>query len=306
MKQRWVPIGALLTLSLLWAVGWVRADLSPESGAGLRLNPFWQEAVLLGVFAAAASFAGAILKRRWPTGRDAWRTMLTGVGLFVVPAAMVFVAGDWMDGGMRAALFAMTPLFAVVFEPYIGSNGDQQGEIRGAFFAAMLAVAGTFLVFPFDLPRSYAAAGALLGVVAAAASVAAANCVGVELVQRQGLCPLTLGALASGSASILLGIAGSIAIVRRSSPVPIDGWAVSDLVALALLFWLMRRMNVVQMTTRFLIAPLMANLTILALIRPHVEAQSWIGLLLIVQGAGWLVFAKAARGEAPGKTFTLD
>jgi hypothetical protein len=170
----------------------------------------------------------------------------------------------------------------------------------------MIAVAGTFLIFPFELPHSYASAGAILGVLVAAASVAAANCVGVGLVQQRGICRLTFAAVACGSASILLGITGSIGIVRRSSPISMDGWAVSDLVGLALLFWLMRRMSAVQMTTRFLIAPLLANLMTLALIRPHVEVQSWIGLLLIAQGAGWLVFAKADGIAASGRSFKLD
>src|SRR6185503_14678970 len=305
MRRKWMPIGGLLLLSLLWAVGWLRADLSPGSGGWLRLNPLWQEAALLGVFAVATALGGVILKRRWPTGRVAFRTVLAGFGLFVVPAVLGFVAGEWIDGATRVALFSLTPLFAVIFEPHIGSNSEK-GETRGAFAAAMIAVAGTFLIFPFELPHSYASAGAILGVLVAAGSVAAANCLGVELVQQRGICRLTFAAVACGSASILLAIAGSIGIVRRSSPISMDGWAVSDLVGLALLFWLMRRMSAVQMTTRFLIAPLLANLMTLALIRPHVEVQSWIGLLLIAQGAGWLVFAKADGIAASGRSFKLD
>lgn len=261
---------------------------------------------MLGVFAAAAALAAGVLKRGWPTGRGAFRTVLTGFGLFVVPAVLGFVAGERIDGATRVALFSLTPLFAVIFEPHIGSNSDQQGETRGAFAAAMIAVAGTFLVFPFELPQSYAAAGALLAVIVAAASVAAANCVGVELVRQRGICPLTFAALSCGSASILLGIGGAIGIVRRSSPISMDAWAVSDLVGLALLFWLMRRMSAMQMTTRFMIAPLAANLMTLALIRPHVEAQSWIGLLMIAQGAGWLVLARTDSIAETGRTFKLD
>ena len=306
MRRRWTPIVGLLLLSLLWAIGWVRADLSPVLSGGLRLNPLWQEAAVLGVFAAAAALAGGVLKRGWPTGRGAFRTVLTGFGLFVVPAVLGFVAGERIDGATRVALFSLTPLFAVIFEPHIGSNSDQQGETRGAFAAAMIAVAGTFLVFPFELPQSYAAAGALLAVIVAAASVAAANCVGVELVRQRGICPLTFAALSCGSASILLGIGGAIGIVRRSSPISMDAWAVSDLVGLALLFWLMRRMSAMQMTTRFMIAPLAANLMTLALIRPHVEAQSWIGLLMIAQGAGWLVLARTDSIAETGRTFKLD
>ena len=61
----------------------------------------------------------------------------------------------------------------------------------------------------------------------------------------------------------------------------------------------MPRMNAVQMTTRYLIAPLMANLISLALLRPHVDIQSWIGLSLIAAGSVWLLIEPENKGE-PG------
>jgi len=85
---------------------------------------------------------------------------------------------------------------------------------------------------------------------------------------------------------------------HQTGGVPLDAWAVPSLFTFALLFWLMRRMNAVQMTTRFLIAPLMANLISLALIRPHVDIQSWIGLVMISGGSGWMVIAPVESRES--------
>ena len=304
MRRKWVPIGGLLLLSLLWAVGWVRADLVPGRAASEpKLSALHSQAALLGVFAVLAATAGAIGKRRWPRGHLAGKAVLAGIGLFVAPAVLTAICGAWIDDTTRVALFSLTPLFAVVLEPHLGM-GEQTREIRGGIAAAMVAGGGTFLVFPFDLPRSYAAAGAVLGAAVAAASVAAPNCVGVEVVQKRGVCPLTFAAVSAGSASVLLGLAGFLFRQGETATVPVGLWALPDLLALALLFWLMRHMSAVQMTTRFLIAPLMANLISLVLLRPHVEVQAWIGLLLIALGSGWMVFARA--GSASGTAGMLN
>jgi drug/metabolite transporter (DMT)-like permease len=59
------------------------------------------------------------------------------------------------------------------------------------------------------------------------------------------------------------------------------------------------------MTTRFLIAPLMANLFGLILLRPHVEIRAWIGLLLVACGAGWLLLAPVDEPEGGSSTLQL-
>ena len=290
MGQKWLPIGGLLLLSLLWAVGWVRADLSPGATAASGLGPLLSEAVLLGVFAVLAAIGGAIVKKPWPGGAECGRAVLAGVGLFVVPALLNLFTKERIEDTSRVALFSLTPLFAVLFEPHLEAD-DGKNALRGGMQAALAAVAGTFLVFPVELPRSYASAFAMLGVVMAAGAVAAANCVGVNTVQRRKFWPLTFASVSAGSASLLLGIAGLIHHDHVRSGAAFDAWAMLDLLALALLFWLMQRMSAAKMTTRFLIAPLLANLMSLALLRPHVGIQSWIGLALIATASGWMLFA---------------
>ncbi|MBS1802518.1 MAG: hypothetical protein JST28_04090 [Acidobacteria bacterium] len=297
-RPKWLPASGLLLLCLIWAMGWVRADLAPGSAPGLKVNPLWNEAALLGTFAVLAGVAGAILKKRWPTGNELRKALAVGVGLFVAPAVLNPFIKDQSEDTTRVALFSLTPLFAVIFERHL-RRFDESHEIRGGFLAAMVAVAGTFLVFPVELPHSYASAFAMLAVIISAAVVAATNCLGVEIVQRHDVCPLTLGAVSAVSASLLLGVAGLFQVLSGTSFMPIDAWAVSNLLALALLFWLMQRMNALQMTTRFLIAPLLANLMSLALLQPHVGFQSWIGLLLIAVGSGWMLFAPVEISDSP-------
>ena len=85
-----------------------------------------------------------------------------------------------------------------------------------------------------------------------------------------------------------------------------DAWATPDLVALALLFWLMQRMSAVRMATRFLIAPLLTNLIGIALLRPGVHRRGWTGLLLIAIGSAWLLFAPKDEPDRTGSPLGIQ
>jgi drug/metabolite transporter (DMT)-like permease len=124
----------------------------------------------------------------------------------------------------------------------------------------------------------------------AVVSVAAANCLSVRLMRQQtAQSSLSFAALAAGSAAVMLG-AWSVAFERHAwSSSHVDVWTLLDLLTTVLLFWLMRRMTASRMTTRFLIAPLLANLAGLALLHPGVQGRGWLGLSLIVAGSGWLL-----------------
>ncbi len=216
-----------------------------------------------------------------------------------MPAVLIQIAGEAIDASTRVALFSLAPVFALVLEPHLGSASANQP--RGALMASLLAVAGTLLVFPLDLPQSAAAALAFCGVVVAVASLAAANCIAVRIASEQpARSILSFATIATGGAAIALALLGIVFEHRtpRSLSLP-NPWIALDLLALALLFWLMRRMTAARMTTRFLIAPLSANLIGLAFLRPGVQARGWLGLLLIAVGSGWLLFGP--EGE-PGET----
>lgn len=298
LPRNLLAIGGLLSLCLIWAVGWVRADLQPGAAAQGMLTPLLSQAALLGALAAAAGTAAFVRRASWQTRRAAAKAALVGVGLFVVPAVLTILGEGRIRDTTRVALFSLTPLFAVIFEPYLGSDT----ESRGGFLAAMTAIVGTFLIFPVGLPRSYEAAFVMIGVVGTGALITAANCTAVRMA-RKNPSLLTFTAAVSGSAALLLGITGLGFRQHAASGVFFNGWTAFDLAALALLFWLMPRMNAVQMTTRYLIAPLIANLISLALLRPHVDVQSWIGLSLIAGGSVRLLIASAKSGGSDD--FTL-
>jgi drug/metabolite transporter (DMT)-like permease len=296
------PAGALLLLCLLWSLASLRPDLLPRSASEANASPLLNQASILALFAIVAAATAFVQKANWPRGRTLLEAGLVGAGLLALPALLVELAKGQVDDSTRVALFSLVPIGAVVVEPYLGS--PLQSPQRGGFAAALVAVAGTLLIFPLELPRASAQAVAFCGVIAAVASIASANCTAVKIAQGQTTLS-GFATIAAGSAAILLAIAG-LSIERSARPIAhIDAWAIPDLLSLALLFWLMSRMSAVRMTTRFLIAPLVANLIALAFLRPGVQLRGWLGLLLMALASGWLLFTPEDEPDKTGSPLTL-
>jgi len=222
------------------------------------------------------------------------QALLVGAGLLALPALLVELAKGYVNDSTRVALFSLVPVLAVVFEPYLASH--LHSPQRGSLAAALAAIAGTLLIFPAELPRNPASAIACCGVMAAVISIAGANCLAVRIAQDPPTVSLScFAALATSSGAVLLAFVGLLIEPRPRIAADIDAWAVPDLIALAILFRLMRSMSAVRMTTRFLIAPLIANLIALAFLRPGVQTRAWLGLFLIAGGSAWLLFAPGSR-----------
>ena len=270
-RQRAGPVTGLMGLCLLWAAGLLRADLLPATGAGLRVAPQTLEALLLGLFAILAGGAGLARRARWPRGRALGAAAGAGVGIFVVPAVLTTLSKGVIDDATRVALFALV---------------------------------GTLLVCPVEIPQTAVAGLGFCGMVVAAAAVAAGNCVGVARCREGEVSWLGFGAAAAGVAAVLTAAAGLAAGRVDANAVRLDAWVAADLTALVLLFWLMPRMSAVRMSTRFVIAPLLANLIGLAFLRPGVQWRGWLGLALIAAGSGWLLLAPEVRPEE--STLKLD
>jgi drug/metabolite transporter (DMT)-like permease len=298
------PVSALLLLCLLWAFASLRSDLLPGPASPAGSSPLANQATLLAVFAVVAAVAALACKARWPSGGELGLSVSVAIGLFVAPALLIDLAKAFIDDSTRVVLFSLVPVFAVVLEPHLGSASSSQQ--RGGLAAGLIAVVGTLLVFPLELPQTLRAVFAFGGIVTAVAALAAANCVAVRLAIRPSA-PSTFGfaAVATGSAALILGALSVFADRHPRTASLFDPWRALDLVALALLFWLMRRMTAVQMTTRFLIAPLLVNLIGLAFLRPGVQVRGWLGLSLIALGSGWLLLVPEDEPQRTGSPLRL-
>jgi drug/metabolite transporter (DMT)-like permease len=211
--------------------------------------------------------------------------------LFAAPVVLAAAAQGWVSRLERVAIFSLTPVFAVVFEPHIG-NVQQRGN--GALVAALAAVAGALCIFPLDLPGTPGAAVAVLVIILAAACAAIGNCVAVRFASSGVDGSLALcAALACGSAACAFAAASAFTEHAQGhslrNAMQLAWLAIIDVPALMLLFWLLRQMSAVRMTTRFILAPLLTVLTGIAIEQPAISIRMILGILLMAAGAGWIL-----------------
>lgn len=303
-----LPTFGLLLLSALWAIDSLRTDLDPAFGAD-GLSPAMRQGLLFSVFIAVASSIAFARRIEFPRGRDAWACASIGLGLFVVPATLVACAEGWVSTMDRVAVFSLTPVFAVVFEPYLQGTVPPKG--KSALAGALAAVGGILLLLPLDIPSSFGAGAALCALLAATVSVAATNCLAVKLAD-------TLASRSNLPMAVQAGAASAVCFVAAAAFRPHTAWRwsalpsqllgsfVIELPALFLLFWLMKRMAASRMTARFSLAPLFTILVGMILEPSSPPVRAWFGIGLLACGAGWLVFAPPENNEAPPAILPSD
>jgi drug/metabolite transporter (DMT)-like permease len=264
------------------------------------LPAFELQAMHLGALAVVAGMIAVVVGATWPRGRQLWDAVLIGLGLFVVPALFSEAAKDSIPDLTRVALYSLAPVFAVAFEPYLGRLSESQS--KGGLLAALGCVLGTLGVFPLLIPRTWEGAGSFFEVILAVACIAATNCWAVRFVSET---PLKSGAAVAAIAGATGTACLAAASILTEHPAwngqivgPEIAWTTAvELPALLLLFWLMRRMSAVRMTTRFVVAPLIVNVVGFLVLRPSLRLRAGLGILLIAASAGWLLISHEEEAE---------
>ena len=264
------------------------------------LPPAQGQAALFSVFAVVAAGIAVAQHIEFPRGRRAWACAGIGVGLFVAPAVLAACAQGWVSALDQVAVFSLTPVFAVVLEPYLSDTATRQG--KAALAGTLAAVVGILLIFPLNIPSSFRAGAALCALLAAPIVVAATNCLAVRLANNNaGRSILPMAALAGGASAICFAAEAALgphtAWRWNALPAQLLGLLLTDLPALFLLFWLMRRLGASRMTARFLLAPLFAILAGLVLEPASPRVRGWLGIACLAGGAGWLLFAPPERNS---------
>jgi drug/metabolite transporter (DMT)-like permease len=314
-RSRAVSIAGLLVLTLLWASSTLKPDLLPGV-APASLPYFARHALPLFLFAIAAGIFARSRHARLPGIPQIRIAALIGLGLFLFPATLVYLASPSLSGSARTALLCLVPIFTIVFAPHFGSPA--QPSSRHALPAAMLALLGALLIFPIPLPPSRATVLAFAAIVLASASVGAANCLAETDAQTAPPAGAT-ATLASVAA-----ITGATSLALLSVFLEREGWnqsgspfratsratslatslaaclptllwvALIELPALLLLFWLMTRISATRLSTRYLLAPILSILVGSALLRAlsEIQPRTWLGLLLMAIGAACLIWTR--------------
>jgi len=297
-----LPAAALLLLSLLEGADGLRSNLLP----GLLSHPLsalQREAMSLALFAVSATGVAWLLKAKLPAGRQLWIAAEIGIGLFAIPALLMHFSYSSTSGFTRSALMTLVPLLAVVLEPYFRNDAAQQP--RSGLVAALVSLAGALFVFPVTILGTVNAGIGFAAVVLAAISISVANCGAVRalalLPENSSVAMLPTAAIAAGAAALLLAIV-ELSVERApwtgEALAPQLLWsALIDLPALFLLFWLLRRLTAVQTAVRFILAPLLVILTGAFAMQQPMQLETWLGLLLMVAGACWLLVGGMEAGH---------
>jgi drug/metabolite transporter (DMT)-like permease len=296
--------GGLLILCFLWALGSLRSDLLPSFDS-LAIPLLQQQAMQFAALAAVSALIAVVRNAPWPKRRQLRSTVLIGLAFFVAPTLLGHFARDGVSSLMRVALYSLAPVFAVVLEPYIG----RCPAVKGGLIAAMLAFTGTLCIFPVEAPRSFANAIDVGAMVLAVAIVAAANC-GAVVLARELPSTASFAATTGAVAAAGLGLASAFterAVWSWNIARPHLIWSAAvELPSMLLLFWLMKRMSAARMSIRFVVAPLIANVVGMILLRPPFDLRTGLGLLLIACGSGWLLFAREEEADKRSGSLHLN
>ena len=293
LREGLYPGLSLLLLSMLCAFGWLLPDLFPRTGANPISLPLGQ-AILFSVFAAMTTSIAMVQRLEFPRGHHAWVCASFGVGFFVIPTSAAAFARNSVSDFEAVAVVCLTPIFAVVLEPYLQDSPPRKG--KAALAGALVAIAGILSLVPLEAPSSFRAGVALFVLLLTACELAATNCIAVRIaVNTPGRSTLPMAAQAGGATAISFAV---IAVITRGTAWPSTALKVYflkvflvDIPSLFLLFWLMSRLAASRMTARFLLAPMFAAFAGLALEQTLPPPRAIVGLLLLAVGSGWLVFA---------------
>ncbi len=284
-------------LGLFIAAPTLRADLFPNLFADM-LHPLLRDSLCLGLFALVATTFSVIMKARRPPRKLFVAAVLFGLSLFALPTLVGAFTGN-VAPITRAALLTLTPLFALVFEPYLDDLAPPPPP--AALIACLTAIAGTFLVLPLVLPATAQVAISWIALALTTSAMAAASCIAYRAF-APGHSPSLLqvapfAAVACASAFVpLVGLAGltSKPSWNRQALISTLAWAAFvELPSLFLLFWLLPRLSASRLTTRFNLALLFPILIGAPLLGAHLTLLDWTGVALLALGTAWLALAPA-------------
>lgn len=295
LRQRALTtVVALFALSLLEGATVLTRDLLPSVEIA-ALPPLEHAAITLGCFGLIALLIAVLRKAPRPTAAALRQAALTGIALFAAPACLTAIATRFLSPLTAAALETLAPLFCLILDPYLGPaalSAPEASQPRYGLLPALAAFSGVLLIFPVFVPSSYPVALAFAAALIAAFSLGAGNC----LIVRQACESPSLAATAAAislSAAVVLAMLSVVLERPRFHPdmlnLPTLSLFAVELAAVALLFWLTRRLTAPALATRVLWTLLISMLMEAAALPVPLSLRSWIGIALMALGAGLLL-----------------
>jgi drug/metabolite transporter (DMT)-like permease len=248
MKPPLKQWSAFAALGIVWGTTWIAADTLAES------VPSLQGAAIRFLLAALLCIPVVVGKRlTLPRGRALGFVLLLSVTMIVLPYVLVLWAQRHVSSVTVTVLFAAMPLFVALL--------PTDDVPRGALLATVVGLGGLVLALgpSFSLHQAGEAAIAFLAVASTATSAVLARR------ELKAVHPLVTTALLSGTAALLLFVAGLV--FERGQPAQWNHDAIGSMIFLAFVagapayatyFWLLQHLEAYKVTTVQWIEPLVA------------------------------------------------
>jgi hypothetical protein len=214
--------------------------------------------------------------------------------LFAGPALMAAGAGGHLGGSLETLVMGLAAAFTV----FLQAQRDDLAMER--LLPAVCAVAGLGLMLPFAWPVSPAGFGWLAAMAVAACAYAFAG------IRLHGLLrEIPIACAAAAGAAVAAALAGLGWIALEPGRVALDwqvlgfeaGWGLLvDLPLVLLTVWLLREMEPVGFSSRWVLVPAVTLLGLIAAERPEVGWAGWLGLGLTV-GGGMALLSQRVRDD---------
>jgi drug/metabolite transporter (DMT)-like permease len=176
---------------------------------------------------------------------------------------------------------------------------SQEPDGMRKLIPALMGLAGVLLLLPFNLPMSGRGWAALLEIAAAMVFVAGAGVWMYRLLRRASVIEaLTIVGISNAVCLFAwCGAVGSLDLRWSGAAGGVWwGWMVGATIT-ALTVWLLREIDPVRFSARFLVIPLVTIVEGFVLLRPEVTGRMVAGTVLLAGGAGWMLKEKRKVDE---------
>ena len=279
----------------LWsASGWL---IPTPSGGGI---PELQREEL--GFAALTIVAVALGGLKRP--RSGWRVSAKiaagSVLYFAAPQVLMTAAREYAPEISFAVVFALAPVVVLLVWGAVAQESDEMRKL----IPALMGLSGVLLLLPFNLPLSARGWVALTEIGTAMVFVAGTGVWMYRLLRSVSVMEAlaTVGVSNAVCLFVWCGVVGSLELRWRDAAGGVSwGWVVGAAVA-ALTVWLLREIDPVRCSARFLVMPLVTIVEGFVLLRPQVTGRMAAGTVLLAGGAVWIL---SGRQQVDKEVLTL-
>jgi drug/metabolite transporter (DMT)-like permease len=219
---------------------------------------------------------------------------------FAVPSVLLVRAREYAPETSVAVVFALAPVAVALVWGALTQESDGTGKL----IPALMGLAGVLLLLPFELPVSVRGWIAVAEIVAAMGLVAGAGVWLYGLLRHVGATE-ALAIVGISNAVCLFAWCGAVGLLdlrwRDVAGGVWWGWGVGVIVA-ALTVWLLREMDPVRFSARFLVIPLLTIVEGFVLLRPEVTGRMVVGIGLLAGGSAWML---GVRRQVDEEVLTL-